>query len=233
MRMVIKMPSPNRVALVLCAIITVILLLSLLTVVLRYPWGITLGGRLLHMDEEANLPTWYSSITLVYSSFLAWLIAYSKKQIQAPFIRSWMLLGFAFYLMSADEFMQVHEALVRVVNRIGLFSDLGQNAWLVPGVIIVAVIALLVGRAWWDLPTYFKSIFFCSALVYFSGAIGIEIFDNIYGHQKGFESLGFSLFTHIEEVLEMMGVVILIKGLMEYLCTFSNEICFELNNNES
>lgn len=226
----VNLPSPNKTTLILCSIVLFITLLSLLSVILRHNWGIISGGRLFYMDEEANLPTWYSFIALLYSSLLAWLIAHCINKIRAPFAKTWTLLGCALFFMSMDEFMQIHEAYMRLLRKIDLLNEFGYNAWLVIGIALVAIVAPFMARMWWHLPARFKLVFFCSTLIFFGGSIIVEFIANNYAEKMGESSLGYTLLIHVEEIMEMAGIVILINGLMKYLRTFTNKICFEIKS---
>jgi hypothetical protein len=235
MRTIVRGPSPRRLALILCAVVLALTLLSLFTAFVKQTSGSTLGFRLFNLNEEANLPTWFSSITLLFSSILAWLIARSIKQAQRPYSKSWYLLGCGLFLMSIDEFAQIHEGYGRFLKRIDLFRDFGfgDSLWLIMGLSFVAVIALILVKMWWHLPYYFKLVFLYSGIVYFGGSAMMETVGNEYAKQMGWESLGFLIFMHIEEVLEMTGVVILIFGLLKYLATLTDEICFEISTSKS
>src|SRR5262245_30024904 len=53
-------------------------------------WGFS---RLLALDQEANLPTWYSSATLLFCSLLLTLIALAKRQARDRFAGHWGALA--------------------------------------------------------------------------------------------------------------------------------------------
>ena len=235
MRTIVRVPSPKAVITTLCCIVVVLTLLSLFTAIVKQTWGSTLGFRFFNLNEEANLPTWFSSVALLSSSLLTFLTAQCIRQAQKPYAKSWYLLGCGLFLMSIDEVAQIHEGYGRFLERIDFFSDLGlgYSLWLLIGLGFAAVIALIIARMWWRLPNYFKLVFLGSAMVYFGGSAVMEAVGNYYALQMGWESLGFMIFMHIEEVMEMLGIVLLIYGLLKYLSTLTNEICFETSASNS
>ena len=54
-------------------------------------------------EYDANLTTWYSSVTLLFCSLLLAIIALSKKQEGDRFSRHWKILAIIFAIMSLDE----------------------------------------------------------------------------------------------------------------------------------
>ncbi|MDQ2913437.1 MAG: hypothetical protein M3T56_09295 [Chloroflexota bacterium] len=90
-------------------------------------------------DEEANVPTWNSSSVLLVCSGLLALIAYSTRHAQGRFARHWAVLAVIFLALSIDEEAALHEGAIRLRDtfRLGGFF---YYAWVIPGLIFVAVV---------------------------------------------------------------------------------------------
>jgi hypothetical protein len=232
MKLAVKIPSPGKITKILIIAVLLLTFLSLLTVLLRFKWDFLLGERIFNLNDEANVPTWFSSTTLLFAAILAWLIARCLKLAQKPFFKSWIVVGCSLFFMSLDEFIQIHEAVGRVLIRTEALPSLGFNVWIIPGLALVLGVALIILRMWWNLPSRFRLVFLLATLVYFSGTLVTEAIGNAIWKGTGYNTVGFALFIHIEEVLEMLGVVILINGLMNYLNICSDQICFELQGDE-
>ena len=73
-------------------------------------------AKLIDLDGEGNLPTWYSSIQWFGVAYLLW--AFAVRHVRRGQLRSWFLMALplVFLLFSLDEVAQLHEHL-------GLLSD--------------------------------------------------------------------------------------------------------------
>ncbi len=77
--------------------------------------------RLVDLNGEGNLPTWYSASQLLLIAFLVGVLAVVEREGSQGQFRVILTAGFAFVLLSLDEVAQIHE-------RFGWASD-----YLLPG----------------------------------------------------------------------------------------------------
>ncbi len=90
-------------------------------------------------------------------------------------------------------------------------------AWIIPGMLLVAVFALVFLRFWWNLPRRTRWIFLLAAGLYLLGSIGFEMLGGRYAEFRSTTNLTYSLITLFEESLEMAGIILFIWGLLIHL----------------
>jgi hypothetical protein len=172
--------------------------------------------RLFRLNREANVPTWFSSSILLLSALLLGSIAMSQHSLEARIWRHWMLLAFVFLFLSMDETAQIHEMLVRPTRHLlGLGGPL-YFAWIVPvGASLILFVAVY-ARFLSGLPFKTRRLFLLSGILYVAGALGLESIGSLIFTQVGGDCTAYEMATVTEEFLEMAGIVVFLKALMEY-----------------
>ena len=180
----------------------------------------TAPARLLDLfsvNLEQSLPTWYSTINLLLASgLLAW-IALRKRQQQETGSAYWVGLSLLFLYFSIDEGASVHEATSGPLQSAFETSGFLEFGWLILGVPLVLIFAVAYFRFWLKLPPQTRLLFAVAAALYVGGAVLIEsISANQYALEGGSSFLYLAIAT-VEELCEMLGVIVLIYALLEYL----------------
>jgi hypothetical protein len=62
-----------------------------------------------------------------------------------------------------------------------------------------------------------KRLFIIAILIYLGGAMFVEVLNGYYKFVHGDKNLVYDLFSMLEEVMEMLGVVVLIHSLLLYI----------------
>ncbi len=163
--------------------------------------------QLFDVDQENNLPTWYSAFLLLLASALLWLTARKKKADGDGWSGQWLVLAVGFLLMSLDEVAGVHESINSVI----------EMTWAIPGAFMAGVIGLPFVPFLLDLPRRTALGFALAGAIYLGGAVGIELIGNSLHVQNLRDTLQYNLVTLAEEALEMLGVVFFIQVLLRYL----------------
>jgi len=176
-------------------------------------------GDLLYVDDEGNIPTWLSSLTLALCGQLLLFIGYQKYQQKADFAKHWIGLGLLFFLLSLDEFIQMHEFLIQPMRQLFNITE-GPLffAWVIPGSVFVLVVALIYFPFLRYLAEDTRNVFVLSAVLFVGGAIGMEIMGGYL-----YEQPVYLLVMHIEELLEMMGITVFVYGLLSYAVADSGD----------
>jgi hypothetical protein len=191
--------------------------------------------RLLGLEYENNLPTWYQSIALLFSSILLGIIAFVKSSQEPRWFPYWRTLAIIFSFLSLDEVASLHELLVRPSQL--LFKPTGflYYGWVIPASVIVLAIFLKFLKFLLQLPTHTKRLFFLAGTVYILGAIGAEMVSGYVDSQSGMQNLAYLISTTVEEFLEMLGILILIDALLNYMNLYIKpvEIRFQKLGNHS
>src|SRR6185503_2968640 len=101
-------------------------------------YGLT---ALFELDNENNIPTWYSSLLLLLSSVL--LAVTARAQPAAwPETRYWWGLSLIFLLLSVDEAASLHEKFNRPVRELLHLGASVHFAWVVPAILMLLVLAI-------------------------------------------------------------------------------------------
>ncbi len=216
----IKIPRAQRVSDALIAIILLLIGLSLLGQCSKYLWGHPmLKGfvPMFYVDYEATAPTWYSSAALGLAGAILAIIAIAKHKLNDRFRWHWTTLSLLLFGLSADEIAMLHELPIDPMREMFQFGGALHYAWVIPGAAFVVLVGLVYLRFMFNLPSRTRNLLIFSAVVFVSGAIGVEMLSGIQADQFGEENLDYALIVTIEEMLEMLGVVILVRALLDYI----------------
>ena len=148
------------------------------------PW---LVQQLFHLDEENNIPTWYSSFLLLNCAFVLHVVSKKKMDHQAH----WTFLSLGFLILAVDEVAGMHESLNTAIDI----------NWAIPGAILVAVVGVLFIPFLLSLERRLAILFVISGLLYVSGALGVELLSEDMDE----DSLEYGFATAVEEGMEMLG----------------------------
>lgn len=172
-----------------------------------------------HLDKEANIPTFFSSLILLIASFLFGVIAFYKRKHQETYVIHWVFLSFVFLYMSLDEAASFHEHLILPLRNNLNLSGLFYYSWVIAGGFFLLAFTAYYLKFFFALPKTYKQGFFLAGFLYVLGALGMELIGGYYAEQHGLENVTYALITTVEETLELIGVLILIKYLLLYLQT--------------
>lgn len=185
------------------------------------------------LNEEQNFPTLYSSLALFCCSVLFWLIARLKLQPNRNDTRYWKGLAIVFVYLSLDELLGLHESFSKPLHKLGVDGVL-HNAWVVPGVIAIFIFLMTFYKFFLTLPRFLKRSILIAICLWVGGVIFIETVGGYYKFLNGEGNIGYALITTVEEVMEMLGIVVLIHGLLVYINKLGNQqINFKLNLGQS
>jgi hypothetical protein len=190
----------------------------------------TAPARLLDLfsvNLEESLPTWYSTINLFLAACLLGWIALTKRLHQEPFSRYWAGLAVIFLYLSMDEGAAIHESTSGPLQRAFDTTGFLEFGWLMLGIPLVILFGLLYLRFWLRLPPPTRALFALAGGLYIGGAVVIEsISANQYALDGG-SSFHYMMIATFEELCEMLGVVVLIYALLDYLARRDHLLAFQ------
>ena len=172
---------------------------------------------LVHLDYESSLPTWYSTLALLFCTLLLAVIARSKYRAGDGYALHWLGLVLLFGTMSLDEIACVHELTSTALQRRLQTGGVLSYAWIIPGSIFVLIVGLTYLKFLRHLPTRTRKLFILAGAVYFGGALGMEALSGLFLTGGSGEMFGYIVVSTIEEACEMTGVALLIYALLDYL----------------
>lgn len=208
----------------LVGVVAGLTLLSLAGQIARFYLGMpTVFGlvRLFYVDLENNLPTWYQTMALAFAALLLGWLALSARQTRAPFAGHWLALSLLFVFLSLDEGASIHEATIQPLQRvIGRPGGIWQPTWVIVGIAVVAAVAVAFMRFFFHLSRRERWRVASAAALFVLGAVGMEmataaLFTTSDPRYK--VSFTYAVLAHIEELLEMLGVVVFIDFLLRRL----------------
>lgn len=175
--------------------------------------------KIFSVDRELNAPAFFSTGILVFSAALLAIIAFFKQRQLAPYRWHWAILAMGFLFMAFDEMASVHERLIEPMRAVLGKEQLGvlYFAWVVPAIGLVLLLGAAFARFWWNLPRRTRLLVGVAAALYLGGAIGIELLDGNYAEIHGKKNLTYMIFSTVEETLEMAGIIVFIKALLDYI----------------
>ena len=214
---------PERVA---RALVYIAVSLALLSFVSGLIWFAGIGPwiRVVNVDHDLSLPSWFSAVLLLFASVLLAAMAYAKRSEANPrYGRHWAALAIIFLFLSCDEMIRFHERMANVLvwpalDALGIVpAAMLSNPWVLVYGPLVLVFALAYLRFWLNLPSRVKNLFFAAGALYVGGALGVELATAWYNAADS--DFGVFMTTHLEELMEMLGAVVFVYALMTYMVT--------------
>ncbi|HEY9857843.1 MAG TPA: hypothetical protein V6D05_19005 [Stenomitos sp.] len=187
-----------------------------------------LGLEVFQLDAEANVPTWFSSLLLMLCSVPLAVIGQAKREERAPHARFWSVLAVLFLYLSLDELAQLHDKLNLHLQSVFHPSGYLAFPWVLPAAIAVTGVAIASVPWLRTLPDWVRARFLLSAVLYVGGALGVETISAGYASVHGMESWGYTLLSHLEELLEMSGAAFFLTTLVRYAGAMQVEVRLEV-----
>jgi hypothetical protein len=212
--------KPRKIVLVLVVVVLLLVLANILALISEFAFGhdYVFGLiPLIALDEEENLPTYFSSGLWLACAVLSLAIAAAEKTNRRNHIY-WRVLALICLYISVDEFVAFHERVInaRVRGPVATAKPF-YVSWILVYAVAVIGVALTFGRFVLKLPSEIRRLFIISGVAYVVAAIGFEEISGLYLESHGWNfGLGYHVITLIEETLEMGAIVTFLYALMLY-----------------
>jgi hypothetical protein len=217
------------------ALVVIVSLLTLLSVaghILRF---VILDGRprwflvIFDAEWEHSFSTYYQGLSLLACAGVLAMVALAAPRRRdrgafAPSARWWVLLAMIFVWLSFDELCGIHEIVSGVGERFIAPRGFLRYTWVVPGMILTAILGLVFLRLLIQLPRPTSAAFVVAGVIYVSGAIGMEMVGGAYADRYSANNLVYHLIVDVEELCEMIGVAIFFVAVLGYLSAGVREI---------
>ena len=222
--------SLRRLVIILLVVLTILAIASSAVQVGKYVYDYREDWtRMINMDREMNLPTWYEAALLAGSAFLLGLIATRKQELADRFSQDWRLLSRIFYFLAFDEVAGIHELFIipDLADRLNLPWFL-HSTWVIPGSIAVGLFVRRFWRFARHLDRHSRRWFIGSLSCFVFGIIGMEMVGSTYAQWQHQQSLGYAMLATLEEVIEVLGMIAFIYSLLNYLRRLQGYINIEI-----
>jgi hypothetical protein len=212
-------------------VVTAIHILNAFAVWFRYETGPfilkDLFVSIFQVSSEGKFTTWYSACTLFICSILLLLISYAKRRANDRYVFHWLGLALIFALMSLDEATAIHEMVSPHIKSLMNIPRDSAWGWEVAALIFLMVFGLSYFRFVLSLDRRTRFLFLIAGFIFVCGVIGIEMVGGIYQINHGTD-LTYGIIASAEEVFEMVGIVIFIFSLLDYLRTYTKTLVFSI-----
>lgn len=214
----------GRIMALLVAAVVLAIALSLvqdLAIYLAPELGFTDRVWRLDLDTEASLPTWLSSGLMLVCALA--LLAIGARTRREGFFKAlpWLLLSAAFFFVSLDESISLHEwlsaALSTQVDNGGLFYFI----WTVPALIACGIGLFCFLPFILSFKGLDRALLLGAAIVFLAGAIGMEMIGGSVAETAGIDNLRYRLLATVEETLEFAGLLLFLLFLLRRLRALS------------
>lgn len=174
--------------------------------------------KMFDLSSETNFPTWFSSGLLLVCALVAAAVAVLVRREGAPYGPHWTGLALVMGYLSLDETAELHERLNTPFE--GMLGGYARGplrfAWVVPAVLIVAVVGLAYLRFLAHLPARTRLLLCVGAALFVAGAVGMEMAGGIALDELEAGAL-YTLLNVAEETLEMLGATVVLCALLTLL----------------
>jgi hypothetical protein len=226
--------NPQQALKFLLSVISILVIVSLsvqfgIYYLHDYPLNNILSG-LFFVDNENNIPTMYSALTLLFCSIVLGFIANIKRVNRETYANYWLALTIIFLFFSIDEFVSLHEKLIEPVQKGLNVSGFFHFAWVIPGIAFAFACLLIFTRFLFHLPNQTRRLFLFAGGLYIGGTLGMEMIGGYYASLIGRENnIIYAVIVTIEESLEMLGIAVFIYSLLHYVSYYMKGSCLHVD----
>lgn len=182
---------------------------------------------LFNVDQERNIPTFFTVMIALGNALLLLVTGLGSRSSEPRNARYWYVLAMGFVFIAYDEGFQVHEKLIEPMRSLLGPGDLGifYFSWVIPGIVVACASALFFMKFLFRLAPDMRRRLLTAAAVYLGGCLGMELLDGAYAEAFG-QNFTYSFLVTIEEGLEMAGLILLARALLENFAAENAKLAF-------
>ncbi len=173
--------------------------------------------QLFDLDMERNIPTIFSTIIMLISALLFYLLSKVSVEREKGNRGSWLGLSVIFTFLAFDEGTKIHEHIGDFTEKFVDASGILYYPWVLSYSLLVLILGLVYLRFFWRMERKVFISFMLSAVIFLSGAIGFELLGATEASAHGTDTIRYCIYYTIEEPLEIFGVIYLISILLKLL----------------
>ncbi len=173
--------------------------------------------RMVDLDQEANLPTLFSSGLLLIAGFLFYVLHNVNRVKENMHHYYWLWLSFIFIFLGFDESAKIHETLGDYTENFVDASGYFYYPWVLSYGVFIFILGFFYLRFFLSMEKKVFYSFMLAAFIFLSGAVGFELLGAKEASLHGSDTLIYCIYYTIEESLEMFGVIYLIHILLHLL----------------
>jgi hypothetical protein len=158
------------------------------------------------LAHERNPSTWLAAAVLASAAVLAWLVGRGRRD-----ARTWSFVAALFAAMSLDEVATFHERMAALP-----LPGIGSRGWAGAGLLLVVVVGVRLVRWVLGLDIDLRVAMIAGGALFVAGAVGLEVLAGNHQSVHG-EDTWFWVLSTVEENLELLGVVVVVRALLGHL----------------
>lgn len=190
-------------------------------------------ARLLDMDREANIPSFYSMTVILANAILLTLIGALHRRHRHPNTWFWLFLAGVFVFLAYDEAFSVHEEIGSILSQVFGKRGGGRLSWVIAGFAFVAVIAVASVRFLSRLQPRTRKLMIASGAIFVTGALGLEVlgglrYERVSAASANTDPVYLAMVT-VEESLEMLGMALFSYALLHHLRASFSRLIVQLS----
>jgi hypothetical protein len=227
--------SHKKIIRVLIFIVCVIVVVSVASQLYKF---FVFGGKerylinLFSLDKEFNFPTWYQAISELICVLLTATIFIAAKEGNDKYKFHWLGLSIIFLLIATDEMLVLHEQIISPLRRFLGTGGFLYMAWIIPALILGVIFMVAYYKFLRALPSETRKRFIVAGLIFGFGAVGMEAVGGRIATLIGQDNFTYSMITHVEEVLEMIGILLFIRALLLHIQNCYPSLNFSIKNED-
>lgn len=172
---------------------------------------------LLDLDQERNLPTYFSALALTVLAWLALRIGRLRRRTRSSDSKLWFVMAGALFYVSVDEVGEFHERLTDPVREALGLSGVLYFAWVVPAIIVLVILMTVFLRFILRMESRTRFLFLLAAILYVGGALGMELVGGYFAEAGGYDNAMYVAASTVEESAEIAGILVLMYALFRQL----------------
>ncbi len=177
----------------------------------------------LNLDKEYNIPTLYVMLSLYFCGILLMIISFGVRLKKEKFFLHWGFLSLTFLYLGTDEILVLHEQIISPLRSVLKTTGFLYMTWVIPALILLLLFVIAYIKFLKALPVKTRNWFIVSGIVFVLGAVGLEVIGSNYLYNYGQDSLSYSFITTVEETFELIGILMFINAILDYLSTYYSE----------
>jgi len=209
----------GRLRIVLLVLNTIFMLISFSLAAIRITTGhdVVFGlVKLFSLNQEGNIPAWYSSILLFAGASVAGLVGVAIGGARS---RGWKGIALVLAFFSLDEIASFHERLAVPREYLGQLAPVRDNTWVFVGVVVVGVLVVMFLRTVLASPPPIRRAVLVAGAIYAGGALGMEVLGGIWSLGHGRVNWVYAVIGVLEEGGELLGATLFLDAGLKYLET--------------
>jgi len=172
-----------------------------------------------HLDDERNLPTYFSMGLMIASGLLMAVTGVYSIVQRKGYSAYWLLMTPIFLFLAYDDYKEIHEQLGVAIRERFTLTGFLNFAWYIPVMPVLLVLFLFYVRFLWHLPKETRNRFLAGAVIFVMGAVGLEAIGSKIINE-GASFFVFVMLANIEETVELVGLTLFVAALLDYLAKY-------------